>query len=216
MRERQMLCHFVEVWLANGTVQVLRAVRIALRRLERRQTSLNGNAQHGLRGQLEQTIVLQPEFQHQIGPACRIEQRLVRLDVRVDGERQQTHALPDLVHLIGLEGGERFARMHHGVQSPIGSNELDEFLDAQLELNGGADLAQLGLVVHAPGGALGRLPLLQVVLDVPRHLENVHIGQITDLGANRQSFGRLVVSETQQVFDNHPVESSLFPLVRRR
>lgn len=127
---------------------------------------------------------------------------------------EQSHALADLLQLVGFEWREILAGVLHSVHASVAPDQLDELLHAELELDRGIDLPQLGFVVVAPADALGCVALPEILLDVARRLEDVQVGQFAYVLAVGEALGRLVVAQTEEMLDDHAIQARLFPLAR--
>ena len=86
-------------------------------------------------------------------------------------------------------------------------------LQPDVVLQIGLHFSQLRLVVVAPGQALGYVLLRQRLLHLFGHQEEADVGQIFDVGLLSESHGRVVEAGAQEVLDQHPVDSSLLPLI---
>ena len=92
-------------------------------------------------------------------------------------------------------------------------NTSKQTLQPDVVLQIGLHFSQLRLVVVAPGQALGYVLLRQRLLHLLGHQEETDVGQIFDVGLLRESHGRVVEAGAQEVFDQHPVDSGLLPLI---
>jgi hypothetical protein len=165
-------------------------------------------------------------------PPIFVQQLLVRRHLGGDRQCKQSHAVFDVGQLVVLESREVFPRVpsHQkfkspdstitikfsldGVESVVGFDELHEFLNANVELHGTLEFAQLALVVVAPGQTLGRLVLGETLLHLPRDEEHLQIGQLLQLGLAGQFEGGSVIASAQEVLDQHTVETTAPPQVQ--
>jgi hypothetical protein len=100
-----------------------------------------------------------------------------------------------------------------GIKSVVGFDELHKFLNANVELHGTLEFAQLALVVVAPGQTLGRLVLGETLLHLPGNEEHLQIGQLLQLGLASQFEGGSVVASAEEVLDQHSVKTAAPPQV---
>ena len=74
-------------------------------------------------------------------------------------------------------------------------------LQPDVVLQIGLHFSQFGLVVVAPGQALGYVLLRQRLLHLLGHQEEADVGQIFDVGLLSESHGRVVEAGAQKVLD---------------
>ena len=149
---------------------------VALGCLESGQPRLERHSEGALSRQLMQSEVLQSKLLYEALPSRLVQEVLVWLYLGAGGEGQETHGLLHHCKVLQLSlSAEKLLGVFDRLQLLPSLDELQVFLEPDLELQTGLEFPEPALVVVTPGHHLVKLLPDQALLHLPcseEHLQN--------------------------------------------
>ena len=147
---------------------------VALRCLEGRQSRLERHSEGALGRQLVQSEVLQSKLLYEALPSRLVQEVFVRLNLGTGGEGKEPHGLLHHRKVLQLSfSAEKLLGVFDRLQLLPSLDELQVFLEPDLELQTGLELPEPALVVVTPGHHLVQLLPDQALLHLPGSKEHL-------------------------------------------